>query len=319
MRFSHVFRVMARRCLVILLSLFVASIMVFLIVQVLPGDVAQMILGQDATPASLAALRDQLGLNEHVAHRYVAWITGVLHGDFGMSLSIPGFSVSNLILGRLPNSLMLAGIATLIIVPVAIVFGTLCGLRPHSPFDRVVSVTSMVTISLPEFASAIFLIILFSKVIPILPSMSVIDVRTDLTAQWRMFVLPALALSLISTGYILRMVRASVIAVAGSEQVKAATLAGVPRSSVMIHYVLRNSLVPAITIIAMNMGWLIGGLIVVETVFAFPGLGTLLLHAVMQRDVNLIQGVALCSVAAYLLMNLTADILSVMLNPQLRS
>lgn len=310
--------VILRRCLVVLISLFVASIVVFMIVQVLPGDVAQMVLGQDATPASLEAMRQSLGLNEPLMSRYLAWISGVLTGDFGTSISIPGFSVSGLIMERLPNSLVLAGIATLMIVPTAIFLGTLCGLRPNGTFDRVVSVISMVTISLPEFASAIALIIVFSKIVPVFPSMSAIDVQAGLTTQLHMFVLPAMTLSLISTGYILRMVRASVVTVATSDQVKAATLCGTPRSVVFTHYVLRNSLVPAITIIAMNMGWLIGGLIVVETVFAFPGIGTLLLHSVMQRDVYLIQGVALCSVAAYLFMNLTADLLATLLNPQLR-
>lgn len=315
---SRAFVLILRRLLVVLVSLIVASAMVFGIVQILPGDVAQMVLGADATPASLAAMREKLGLNEPLVTRYFQWVAGVLRADFGTSLSIPGFAVSDLILTRLPNSLLLAAMAMMIILPVALTLGTLCALRPHSLFDRIVSIASMVTISLPEFASAIFLIILFSKLIPVLPSMSAIDRHVDLSMQLEMFVLPALALSLITTGYILRMVRFSVLNVAASDQVKAAALSGVPRSVVLVHYILRNSLIPTVTIIAMNMGWLIGGLVVVETVFAFPGLGTLLLHAVTQRDVPLIQGVALCSVVVYLLMNLTADVIAVMLNPRLR-
>lgn len=307
-----------KRVLAIAASLVVASMLVFAIVQVLPGDVAQMILGRDATPESLAALRQQLGLDQPLLQRYGDWIAGVLRGDFGRAISIPGFSVGALIADRAVNSLALAALASLLIVPLAIGLGTLAGLRPDGLFDRIVSVGSMITISLPEFASAIFLIIVFSTLLPILPSMSIINARLGLGAQLHLLILPALTLSLISTGYVLRMVRASVIEVATSEQVKVATLTGVSPRRILFQYVLRNALAPAVTIIAMNMGWLIGGLVVVETVFAYPGLGSLLLHAVTQRDVPLIQGAALCSVGAYLVMNLIADLIYLGLNPQLR-
>jgi len=307
-----------KRVLAIAASLLVASVLVFAIVQVLPGDVAQMILGRDATPESLAALRRDLGLDQPLPQRYGDWIAGVLRGDFGRAISIPGFPVGALIADRAANSLALAALASLLIVPLAIGLGTLAGLRPNGLFDRIVSVGSMITISLPEFASAIFLIILFAKVFPILPSMSILNARIGLGAQLHLLILPALTLSLISTGYVLRMVRASVIEVATSEQVKVATLTGVSPGRILFQYVLRNALAPAVTIIAMNMGWLIGGLVVVETVFAYPGLGSLLLHAVTQRDVPLIQGAALCSVGAYLVMNLIADLIYLGLNPQLR-
>lgn len=307
-----------KRVLAIAASLLVASVLVFAIVQVLPGDVAQMILGRDATPESLAALRRDLGLDQPLPQRYGDWIAGVLRGDFGRAISIPGFPVGALIADRAANSLALAALASLLIVPLAIGLGTLAGLRPNGLFDRIVSVGSMITISLPEFASAIFLIILFAKVFPILPSMSILNARIGLGAQLHLLILPALTLSLISTGYVLRMVRASVIEVATSEQVKVATLTGVSPGRILFQYVLRNALAPAVTIIAMNMGWLIGGLVVVETVFAYPGLGSLLLHAVTQRDVPLIQGAGLCSVGAYLVMNLIADLIYLGLNPQLR-
>lgn len=307
-----------KRVLAIAASLLVASMLVFAIVQVLPGDVAQMILGRDATAESLAALRRDLGLDQPLLQRYGDWIAGVLRGDFGRAISIPGFPVGALIADRAANSLALAALASLLIVPLAIGLGTLAGLRPNGLFDRIVSVGSMITISLPEFASAIFLIILFAKVFPILPSMSILNARIGLGAQLHLLILPALTLSLISTGYVLRMVRASVIEVAASEQVKVATLTGVSPGRILFQYVLRNALAPAVTIIAMNMGWLIGGLVVVETVFAYPGLGSLLLHAVTQRDVPLIQGAALCSVGAYLVMNLVADLIYLGLNPQLR-
>lgn len=311
-------RYVSTRLVSIAFSLIVASAMIFLIMNVIPGDVAQMILGADASPEALAALRQNMGLDQNVAVRYVQWLAGALQGDFGGSLSTPGFSVAYLLTDRLGNSLALAALATAFVVPVALVGGTWCGLNPGSPADRVVSFFSMIWISLPEFASAVFLIMIFSKVLGLLPSMSGLDLQMSLVSQWKAFVLPALTLSLITMGYVLRMVRAGVIEVANSEYVRVARLSGVSRGAILRKYIIRNALAPSIAIIAMNTGWMIGGLVVVETIFAFPGLGTLLLQAVVQRDVPLIQAAALCSVAAYMLLNFVADVLTILLTPQLR-
>lgn len=311
-------RYVSTRLVSIVLSLVVASAMIFLIMNVIPGDVAQMILGADASPEALAALRQSMGLDQNVAVRYLQWLAGVLQGDFGQSLGTPGFSVAYLLTDRLGNSLALAALATAFVVPVALVGGTYCGLNPGSPVDRVVSFFSMIWISLPEFASAVFLIMIFSKALGLLPSMSGLDLQMSLASQWKAFILPALTLSLITMGYVLRMVRAGVIEVANSEYVRIARLSGVSRGTVLRKYIIRNALAPSIAIIAMNTGWMIGGLVVVETIFAFPGLGTLLLQAVVQRDVPLIQAAALCSVAAYMLLNFVADVLTILLTPQLR-
>lgn len=311
-------RYVSTRLVSIVLSLVVASAMIFLIMNVIPGDVAQMILGADASPEALAALRQSMGLDQNVAVRYFQWLAGVLQGDFGQSLGTPGFSVAYLLTDRLGNSLALAALATAFVVPVALVGGTYCGLNPGSPADRIVSFFSMIWISLPEFASAVFLIMIFSKALGLLPSMSGLDLQMSLASQWKAFILPALTLSLITMGYVLRMVRAGVIEVANSEYVRIARLSGVSRGTVLRKYIIRNALAPSIAIIAMNTGWMIGGLVVVETIFAFPGLGTLLLQAVVQRDVPLIQAAALCSVAAYMLLNFVADVLTILLTPQLR-
>lgn len=311
-------RYVSTRLFSIVVSLVVASAMIFLIMNVIPGDVAQMVLGADASPEALAALRESMGLDQNVVVRYVQWLAGALRGDFGESLGTPGFSVTYLLTDRLGNSLALAALATAFVVPVALVAGTYCGLNPGSAVDRVASFFSMIWISLPEFASAVFLIMIFSKVLGLLPSMSGLDLQMALAAQWKVFILPALTLSLITMGYVLRMVRAGVIEVANSEYVRIARLSGVSRGTVLRKYVIRNALAPSIAIIAMNTGWMIGGLVVVETIFAFPGLGTLLLQAVVQRDVPLIQAAALCSVAAYMLLNFVADVLTILLTPQLR-
>lgn len=306
------------RLVSIALSLVVASMMIFLIMNVIPGDIAQMILGADATPEALTALRHSMGLDQNVVVRYFQWLSGNLQGDFGESLGTPGFSVAYLLLDRLGNSLALAALATAFVVPVALIGGIFCGLNPGSPIDRVVSFFSMIWISLPEFASAVFLIMVFNKALGLLPPMSGLDLQMSLLSQWKAFILPALTLSLITMGYVLRMVRAGVIEVANSEYVRIARLSGVSRGAVLRKYIIRNALAPSIAIIAMNTGWMIGGLVVVETIFAFPGLGTLLLQAVVQRDVPLIQAAALCSVAAYMLLNFVADVLTILLTPQLR-
>ena len=282
-------------------------------------DMAAMKADYDVSGVAIIPLVKHLGaLCSDETRRWVHWgatTQDIL--DTGFTLQIR--DALALIEGDLDSVIRaLAALATAFVVPVALVGGTYCGLNPGSPADRIVSFFSMIWISLPEFASAVFLIMIFSKALGLLPSMSGLDLQMSLASQWKAFILPALTLSLITMGYVLRMVRAGVIEVANSEYVRIARLSGVSRGTVLRKYIIRNALAPSIAIIAMNTGWMIGGLVVVETIFAFPGLGTLLLQAVVQRDVPLIQAAALCSVAAYMLLNFVADVLTILLTPQLR-
>lgn len=308
-----------KRAVSIIISLLVASIIIFVIVQILPGDVAQMILGQYQTPETLHQLRESLGLYDPFYVRYVRWISGILKGDLGISLSITGCRIADLLLDRSRNSLLLAACASLFVIPISLLIGTIAGLKRDTWVDKMVSLTTMVAISLPEFASGIFFILIFSLTFKLLPAMSNIDTNVDLLRQFPMLILPILTLSLVILGYIARMTRASVIEVSSSNYVRTAVLMGLPTSNVIVKHILRNALLPSITVIAMNMGWLIGGIVVVESVFAFPGLGSLLLYGVMQRDVPLIQASVLFVAAAYMILNFVADLLYLFLNPRLRN
>lgn len=307
-----------RRLVSILITLIVASMVIFILTQILPGDVAQMILGQYATPESLHALRETLGLYAPLYLRYYHWMNGIMHGNLGMSLAAKGIPISGLLINRAENSLFLAFWASLFVIPLSLLLGALAGLKQDTWVDRIVSLSTMVAISLPEFVSGVFLILIFSITFGWLPSSSNIDPNVSLWLQWRALILPIVTLSLVILGYIARMTRASVIDVASSNYARTAILKGLRPSQVLFKHVLRNALLPSVTVIAMNVGWMIGGLVVVESVFAFPGLGSLLLFAINQRDVPLIQDAALFVVAAYMLLNLIADIMYQVLNPKLR-
>jgi len=300
------------------MTLIVASILIFVITQLLPGDVAQMILGRYATPESLNALRKSLGLFDPIHVRYLNWIGKVLKGDLGESLSVTGLKIADLLVLSTQNSLFLAICSSIFIIPLSLLLGTLAGLKRDTWVDKFLSLTTMVAISLPEFISGVFLILLFSLTLKWLPSASSINPNQSLLSQFPSLILPILTLSFVLLGYITRMTRASVIEVSSSNYVRTAILKGLPNVQIILKHILRNALLPSITVIAMNIGWLIGGLVVVETVFAYPGLGSLLLFGIVQRDVPLIQATVLFIVMAYMVLNLIADLLYALLNPRIR-
>jgi peptide/nickel transport system permease protein len=307
-----------KRFFSIIVTLFIASILIFAITQLLPGDVAQMILGEWATPETLAALRESLGLDQPVYIRYLGWMTGVLQGDLGESLSITGVRIADLLLDRSINSIFLAVIASLVVVPLSLILGGIAGIRKNSWLDKFISLSSIVAISIPEFVSGILLILLFSLTLGLLPSASSIDPEFGLWSQIDKLILPIMTLSLVLLGYIARMTRASFIDVASSNFVKTALLKGLTDWQIITRHMLRNALIPSITVVAMNVGWMIGGLVVVESLFAYPGLGGLVLYAIIQRDVPLIQNTVLFVVTAYMVLNLIADILYMLVNPRIR-
>ncbi|GHV57347.1 ABC transporter [Deltaproteobacteria bacterium] len=310
---------LAKRLLAVSLTLAAASVLIFAVTQLLPGDVAQMILGEHATPESVAVIRAKLGLDAPWPVRYGKWIGGALRGDLGESLMAQGVPVGAQIYNNAKASLFLAGLAAAAVIPLALLLGCLSGLKPDSWLDRLISLAAMISISLPEFVSGIFLIIIFSLKLGWLPAASLIDTSQSLWGQWRYLVLPIATLALVLLGYIARMTRASVIETAGQPYIRAAQLKGLPLRRVIMGHLLRNALLPTVTIIAMNIGWLVGGLVVVETVFSYPGLGALLITGITQRDVPLIQGTALLIVTVYMFLNFLADVAYRLLNPRLRS
>lgn len=310
-------RFLTRRLGFMALTLLIVSMVIFAVTEMLPGDVAVMILGSEATDETLHVLRTQLGLDQPAPQRYWNWLTSAAQGDFGESLRMRT-EVGPLVMERLKNSMALAGLALVIGVPVALGLGIISGLRKDRPSDKAITTITLLGISVPEFVIGSVLIILFASIWPILPATSLIDPKANPLENMRFLILPALTLVVVTLAHLARMTRASVIRVMRTDYVRTAMLKGVPRAQVILKHVLPNALLPSITIIAINVGWMIGGLIVVETVFGYPGLGQLMVFAVTNRDVPLVQAVALLVATIYAVANLGADVLYAALNPRIR-
>lgn len=306
-----------RRLGFLALTLVVSSLIVFTVTQLLPGDVARVVLGREAGPAALESLREQLGLNDPPALQYLHWAADFVRGDWGESFSSGG-PVRPMVLARLRNSLMLAGLTLVIAVPLAIGLGVLAGLNRDRPLDTAINISTLSVVGLPEFVTGVLLIQLLALRLQLFPANSSIRPDTGLMQALPALVLPALTASLVLLAYIVRLTRAGVIQELGKPYVRAATLRGLSRSRVVLGHVLRNALLPTITVIAISFGWLISGLIVIENVFNYPGLGRLMLFAIDRRDLPLLQAVSMVTVLGFALANLAADLLYVALNPRIR-
>ncbi len=301
----------------ILVTLVVVSLAIFTITEILPGDVAVMMLRQGATEQNLKKVREDLGLDRPAYVRYLDWIGGAVRGDLGDSY-VQKRPIVDVMGVRLRNSLVLAGFALLVAVPVAVLVGVWAGVHPDSPGDRIVSVASVVGISLPEFVTGVLLIIVFSLTLDLFPTTSGIPSGTSPLTRPQILVLPMLTLTGVMFAYIMRMTRANVIEVMQASYVRTAILKGLPMRKVIFQHVVPNAMLPTISIIAMNMGWMLGGLIIVENVFAYPGLGQLLLTSIQTRDVPLLQALALLIAATYTISNLVADLSYAALDPRIR-
>jgi peptide/nickel transport system permease protein len=305
-----------RRLGLIVLTLWLMSLTVFVIAEVIPGDVAHTILGQYATPQEVAALNHQLGLDYPKPVLYLRWITGFVTLQWGYSPSFDA-PISSLIPNRLFNSLVLAAAALLVIFPLSIAFGTLAALRQDRFTDRVISITGLSLMAVPEFVSGIILLSIFGIWLHWLPTSSVAAGGNPLTSP-QYLVLPVLALGIVFFGYVSRMMRASTIAVLGSAYTRTAVLKGLPLRLVLLRHVLRNALVPTITVVMSSVGYLVGGLVIVEYLFGYPGIGSLLLYAGLHHDVPLLEDCVMIVAVIYMFGNLTADLLYAYLNPQIR-
>lgn len=306
-----------RRVGFLILTLFVVSIVIFAVTEILPGDVATMILGQEATAEQREILREQLGLNRPAPERYVDWITGVMRGDLGDSLRM-GLPVSEVLGPRLRNSAALAGLAFVVGVPLAVGLGIIAALKRDGIVDHLIATFTLFSVSFPEFVIGSLFIIIFATQLNLLPPASVMDPNADLIKNFKFLILPAATLAVGMLAHTSRMMRASLIEVLDTNYVRTATLKGLPRSLVVIKHALRNALLPTITVIAINLGYLLGAVVVVETVFAYPGLGRLVIFSVQNRDIPLLQVTILIVAATYTLANLLADVLYAVLNPQVR-
>ena len=306
-----------RRLGMILLTMLLASVIIFSVTQLLPGDVAQVILGQFATPQAVENLREELGLDRPITVQYWDWLTNFIRGDWGISM-VSRMEVRPMIMERLRNSLMLASVSLIFYVPLGILLGVIAALNEDRLADQAISGISMAFAGLPEFVTGLILIGILAISFDILPANSSIEPQTSFKEAFPFLILPAITVRLTSLGYIARMTRSSTIDVLRADYTRAADMKGLPRWQVLTKHVLRNSLLPTVTVVAMGIGWLIGGLIVTEAVFGYPGIGRLLIYGIQRRDLPLIQAISMLIVAVYSFSNLAADILYGILNPRIR-
>jgi peptide/nickel transport system permease protein len=291
-------------------------LIIFLGVELLPGDLAEAILGQSATEETVAAFRRELKLDLPPHERYFEWIIGILQGDLGKSLANQR-EISELIGVRLWNTMFLAVVAAIISVPLAVMLGILAALYRNSIYDRVVNVVTLSSISFPEFFVAYILILFLAVKLGWFPSIS--NVSEDLGLWERIYrvSLPALTLTLVVVAHMMRMTRAAIINLLASPYIEMANLKGLSRSRIIVKHALPNAWAPIINVIVINLAYLVVGVVVVEVVFVYPGLGQLLVDSVSKRDMPVVQASSMIFAATYILLNLTADILSILTNPRL--
>ena len=311
-------RLFLQRLLLALFVLALVSLIVFVMVELLPGDAATAYLGREATPEGLERLRVTLGLDRPAPQRFLTWAGGLLRGDLGVSLA-RGEPINMFLWMRLRNSLVLGLTAALVGFPLAIGLGIIAGLTRDRLPDLLISTLSLIGMSLPEFVTATLLIYLFSIQWRLFPAITLVNPDAPLTELLPNIVLPILTLIILLTAYILRVVRTSIIEVMRSDYIRVARMKGLTRFWVVVRHALPNALLPTLTIAALTIAWLIGGLFVIESVFNYPGIGTLLLNAIHDRDLPLVQSIAMVMAVIYVIANLGADLLTLVLNPRLRS
>ncbi len=312
----QILTLVAQRLALGLLTLVVVSLIISLGINLLPGDLAEAMLGQAATPETVEAFRRELRLDLPWWQRYIEWLVGMLQGDMGTSLATQR-EISGLIGGRLGNTFFLAALAAIISVPLAVTLGVLAALYRGSLFDRGINVVTLSSISSPEFFVAYILIAVLAVQAGWFPSIS--NVSDDLGFWERVYrtSLPAFTLTLVVVAHMMRMTRAAIINLLASAYIEMANLKGLTRSRIIVKHALPNALAPIINVIVINLAYLVVGVVIVEIVFVYPGLGQLLVDSVSKRDIPVVQASGLIFAATYILLNLTADVLSIMTNPRL--
>lgn len=307
-----------------LLTLFVVTVIIFSSIEFLPGDFGEAVLGQAALPETVEAFRRELGLDRPPVERYFMWAGNVLTGDLGNSFSGRNASgvdrsrdVWNLIQPRLANTLFLASMAALVAVPLSLALGITAALYRNSIYDRVVNATTLTTISFPEFFVGYILILIFATYFKVFPSLANISDSTPLLEKIYRSTLPALALTLVIVAHMMRMTRAAIINLLASPYIEMAQLKGASKTKVILHHALPNAWAPIVNVIAFNLAYLVVGVVVVEVVFVYPGLGQLMVDAVSSRDIPVVQACALIFAGTYILLNLFADVISIITNPRL--
>jgi peptide/nickel transport system permease protein len=301
-----------------LLTLLAVSCIIFVATEILPGDVAARALGRFATDEAKQIFRQQLNLDRPVPERYVIWLGRAVRGDFGRSI-INQLPVSRVVSPKVVNTFTLAVYAFVLYVPLSVALAAFAAVFRDRPIDAAISVLTLVGLSIPEFVLATILLILFAVNWRIFPVLSVIETANTLPEIIRTLTLPAVTLAVAMSVYAIRMLRDNLIEVLDSEYIRMATLKGLPRYRVVLRHALPNALVPALNVTALNLAYLIGGVVVVERVFSINGIGSLLVESIFLRDAPLIEATALLVSAVYILANLFADVMAILLNPRLRT
>lgn len=312
------FGLIARRFALGLVTVWLVSVIIFLGVEALPGDACTAILERDAHGEALAACRDAMGLDTPALTRYVEWAAGVVQADLGMSAGGQE-SIAQMVGYRVRNSLLLAAGALAVGIPLAITLGVVAGLARDRWPDLLFSTGAILAMTIPEFVAATVLILVFAIWLGWVPAIVLTPADAPPLEFFPEFILASTVLTMLMIAHVMRMIRASVIEAMASEYVQMATLKGVPYWRIVFRHALPNALLPAINVIALTVAWLLGGVVVVEVVFNYPGLGRLLVDAISDRDLPVVQAVTMIVAATYVAVNLVADILSLALNPRLRS
>jgi len=299
------------------LTLLLVSVLIFVGTDLLPGDVAHATLGQEADAAALQAIRDSLGINASAPVRYWQWLTNILGGDAGLSYANRRAVAPDLWL-RLGNTMFLAGMSALFFVPLSIALGIASALWHNSRFDRVTNIVGLTVVSLPEFLIGYLLILVFASQLELFPSLAAITPGMPLADKLYAIALPALTLSLGIIVYIMRMTRSAILAAMAQPYIEMARLKGVPRGRIVLLHALPNALAPIIQVVAFNLAYMIVGVVLVEVVFVYPGIGEYLVDDVAKRDVNVVQACGLIFGCVYIGINLVADMLGILVNPRLR-
>lgn len=311
-------RFILRRVVTLLITMLALSILIFGLSEVLPIEPALVILGRESTPEARAALSEAMGFNRPLPERYINWLGRFISGDWGDSYRM-GTAIQPLVMRRLLNSTILAALALLIISPISLFLGVMAGLYRARWPDRAISAGSLLTISLPDFVVGLLLIIVFSWWLKLLPADSSLrGADIDLTLHWRKLILPAVTAAFVLVGYITRVTRVSMIEVMDSPYIRTAILKGLPYRTVIIRHALRNALIAPIAIITTQFAWLIGGLIIIEQLFNYPGLGSLFADAARSNDLPMIATSSMITVSLIVFSQVVADVLYGLLNPRIR-
>ena len=310
-------RMIVNRLLLGLVTLWVISILVFSATEILPGDVATAILGQESTEESRAVIRERLGLDRPVHERYASWLGGMLEGDLGTSLATEA-PVDRLVGLRVTNTLVLALVTAILAVPISVGLGLLSAAFPGSPFDKTLTVGSLLVISLPEFVIGLLLVLVLAVHFQLLPSVTTTPDFTTVNGAVRALTLPALTLLASVQAHMIRMTRAAVLDVMRRPYIEMALLKGASKRRIILRHALPNALAPIVNVVALNLGYLVSGVVIVEVVFTYPGLGRLMVDSVSTRDIPVVQATAMIFCTAYIILTLAADMIAVFANPRLR-